>query len=333
MVSLLRGQGWVKGLSTPARDLPHRQRTLENVIDWSYTLLDDEQKEIFCKLGIFNGWFDADAASALCETSAQPFINSLTDHSLLVREILHGKPHWRMLELIHEYASSKLTHEVRSHVELLRVQHFLNRIQTLRQSAPRTVQEEYFQVNFSNYHHAIAWAIVAKHTDLCIQFIPILNDYWESLGYFKEGLDVVTRFLRSSAEIEPRTRAYLLDTASTLAWHQHDFETALVYAKEAIEQEHDSGREDEDPMHRNLLGRIYIEQGKFAEARVELEQCLALVQKSPHHLNPGSPLAQLGEVYLFEGRLAEARSTLEKSLTYLDRDDVIFIAMAKTDLA
>jgi tetratricopeptide (TPR) repeat protein len=57
------------------------------------------------------------------------------------------------------------------------------------------------------------------------------------------------------------------------------------------------------------------------------------VQKRPDSLNPGSPLAQLGEVYLFEGRLAEARSTLEKSLTYLDGDDVIFIAMAKTDLA
>jgi tetratricopeptide (TPR) repeat protein len=116
-----------------------------------------------------------------------------------------------------------------------------------------------------------------------------------------------------------------------LAWHQHDFDLALRYAKEAVEQEH--GRENEDPVHLNLLGRIYIEQGNFAEARAVLEECLALVNVRADQLNPGPPLAQLGEVYFFEGRLDEARSMLEKSLTYLNEENAIFRAMATTDLA
>ena len=86
-------------------------------------------------------------------------------------------------------------------------------------------------------------------------------------------------------------------------------------------------------MYRNLLGRIYIEQGNFAEARVALEECLALVYNKPEHLNPGSPLAQLGEVYLFEDKVGEARSVLEKALTHLEKGDAIFLAMAMTDLA
>lgn len=326
MVTLLSNQGWVKGLATPARDLPQRQRTLENVIDWSYDLLDDAQKEVFAKLGVFSGWFDADAASALCEIPAQPFLNALTDHSLLVKEHLRGKPHWRMLELIHEVAVSKMTQETRARVESLRAEYFLHQIQWLKQNAPREAQETYLLTYFSNFQNSVIWAVDAKQTALCDALISELVEYWETLGYFKEGFDAVTRFLRSSAEIEPRRRAYLLNAASTLAWHQHDFETALLYAKEAVEQE------GEDPMYRNLLGRIYIEQGKFEEARLALEQCLALVQKRPD-LNPGSPLAQLGEVFLLQGKFTEAKSTLENALSVLEEGDVIFRAMAMTDLA
>lgn len=326
MVSLLRSQGWVRQIAAPARDLPQRQRTLENVIDWSFALLDDGQKDFFRKLGVFNGWFDADAASAVCETPAQPFLNALTDHSLLVREIVHGKTHWRMLELIHEYASSKQTAEVRAKVELLRAEHFLQQMQGLIQSASREVQEQYFLTNLSNFQHAVKWAIDTKQTDLSVSFISMLLAYWETLGYFKEGLDAVTRFLHSDVILDPHRRAFLLSAASTLAWHQHEFETALVYAKEAVAQER------ENPLNRNLLGRIYIEQGKFEEARIALEECLAVMQKHPN-FNPGMPLAQLGEVYLFQGSLTEARTMLEKALSVLEEENAIFQAMAKTDLA
>jgi tetratricopeptide (TPR) repeat protein len=192
------------------------------------------------------------------------------------------------------------------------------------------VQEEYYLTNFSNFQNAVNWAAEERQTELHIQLISVLLDYWEALGYFKEGLDVVSRFLRSSADIDPRTRAYLLDSASTLAWHQHDFDVALAYAKEAVEL---SGGEKEDPMYRNLLGRIYIEQGNFLEARAVLEECLALIHENTDGLNPGPPLAQLGEVALFEGRIDEAKTLLERSLSHLNNDDVIFLTMAKTDLA
>lgn len=332
MVALLQRQGWVRQIANPARDLPQRQRTLENVIDWSYNLLDDGQKVIFAKLGIFSGWFDAEAASAVCEAEASPHLNALVEHSLLVREPVHGKPHWRMLELIREAAFSKLTEEERQRAEFLRAEHFLRQIQLLKQNAPRQEQEEYFLANFSNLQNAVKWTIDGKQTGLSVQLVSLLTEYWETLGYFKEGFDAVTRLLRSTSEIEPRQRASLLNAASTFAWQQHDFDTALLYAKEAVEQEHEHGKENEDPLYRNLLGRIYIEQGKFAEARVALEECLALMQKRPD-LNPGPPLAQLGEVALFEGRLDEAKSLLEKALTVLGKEETIFLAMAHTDLA
>src|SRR6185369_5212149 len=40
-----------------ARDLPARQQTLTNAIDWSYVLLDQARSEIFRQLAIFVGSF------------------------------------------------------------------------------------------------------------------------------------------------------------------------------------------------------------------------------------------------------------------------------------
>ena len=332
MVALLRGKDWVRQIATPARDLPQRQRTLENVIDWSYTLLTDEQKDFFCRLGVFSGWFDAEAATAICEMDASTTIkhlHSLTDHSLLAREVIKGKTHWRMLELIHEYAASKLTSDRLGQIELLRTQYFLNKIQEL----PLSAQDDYFQVNFSNFHSALKWTISAQQTELGFQLASQLDGVWSSLGYFKEGLDLIRQLLALPSNADPLVRANRLQMASDLAWQQHDFERALVYSEEAVELGRVYELKSEYPWYLNRLGRICIEQGKLTEAREHLSKALDLAYQDASILNPGSPLAQLGEVALFEGNLEEAQLWFEKALTHLAKDDEVFLAIAKTDMA
>lgn len=336
MAVLLRGNGWVNQISTPARDLPQRQRTLENVIDWNYTLLDAEQKEFFCKLGIFSNRFDADAAAAICETNPPQvgeLLEVLTDHSLLVREVFKGKNHWRMLELIHEYAVSKLNQAQRSQVERLRAEYFLYQIQEFKHNAPRELQEEYFQNNFSNFHDALQWSIQERQTGLGLELAVQLEGVWSSLGYFREGLDLLRQLLALPANVPPAIRAKYLQTASDLAWQQHDFQTALAYSEEAVNLGRIHNLKREYPSYLNRLGRIYIEQGKLAEAKEILQKALALASEDPSFLNPGFPLAQLGEAALFEGSLEEAKPLFEKALFYLKSEDKIFIAIATTDLA
>lgn len=54
-------------LSQGPRDLPNRQRTLRGAIDWSYQLLDETEKRLFERLGVFNGGWSATAAYAICQ--------------------------------------------------------------------------------------------------------------------------------------------------------------------------------------------------------------------------------------------------------------------------
>lgn len=334
MVALLHEHGWVKKIGTPARDLPQRQRTLDDVIEWSYTLLKAEQRDFFCNLGVLTGWFDADpaaAAAALDGSKIVELLNELADHSFLQTEAIHGRAHWRMLEVIHEFASSNLSQ--RAPVELRRANYFLQKIQQLRQTAPLELQDDFFQINYSNLHGAMTWAVASGQAELGFQIAYQLEPFWSSLGYFKEGLDLMQWLILHPGGLDALARADSMRIASDLAWQQHDFDSGLAYARNAADLGRAHGLTKEYPLYLNRLGRIYIEQGKYAQAAETLQQAFELAIKDATALNPGSPLAQLGEVALFQGNLEEAKAMLEKALDHLSREDDIFLAIAKTDLA
>ena len=52
-------------LTGGARDLPERQRTLRNTLDWSFGLLSPAEQELFARLGVFAGSFGLPAAEAV----------------------------------------------------------------------------------------------------------------------------------------------------------------------------------------------------------------------------------------------------------------------------
>lgn len=334
IVSILHGSGWVKYIASYARDLPSRQRTIENVIEWSYSLLDEEQRIFFCKLGIFTSWFDADAAAVVSETELTKvvaFLNSLANQSLLVRNPFKGRTYWRMLEPIHEYIRSRLTRL--EHLELLRARYFLEKTKELKKTSTRSFQDDYFQINIANFNGILRWAIAGHQTELGFEFANQLNEVWASLGYFKEGLDFIRQLLAIDTNLEPRLRTFHLQNAADMAWQQHDFETAVAFSRESVDLGRKHGMKAEYPWYLNRLGRIYIEQGKLSEAKEILQEALKLAYENPSILNPGSPLAQLGEAVFFDGKLDEAKILFEKALTYLSLGDEIFLAVAKTDLA
>jgi predicted ATPase len=100
-----------------ARDLPVRQQTLRDTVDWSYELLDDDEQRLFALLSVFAGCtFDAVEAVAseinhLGRMTTDVFdgLASLVDKSL-IRQVDYdaGEPRFLMLETIREYAAERL---------------------------------------------------------------------------------------------------------------------------------------------------------------------------------------------------------------------------------
>ncbi len=123
-------------LTGGARDLPARHQTLRGAIDWSYDLLDADEKTLFQRLAVFCCSCTLEAAEAVCNGSGGPSagspprlprvlavevlavagqaldvlngLGSLVDQSLLQPSDVHGEPRFGMLETIREYALERL---------------------------------------------------------------------------------------------------------------------------------------------------------------------------------------------------------------------------------
>ena len=100
-----------------ARDLPERQQTLRDTIDWSYDLLSVPAKELFELVSVFSGCTFSTVEEVVGGIDPMPALGmdivdglvSLVDKSLIrLSEDDEGEPRLKMLETIRDYASERL---------------------------------------------------------------------------------------------------------------------------------------------------------------------------------------------------------------------------------
>lgn len=331
----LRGENWIKQFASPALDLPVRQRTLENVIAWSFSLLAEAQQDLFCRLSIFSGWFEAEAVARVCfpevvewEKGIQDRLYELAEHSLLERGEFAGRAYWRMLGIIREFADYKLALKRRARLKDRHAHYFCDWLQTLFHQGPLADPIGFFQLHGQNFQAALDWSIESMQADLAYKLILGLAEIWEPAGYLKEGLAIIRCVLDTFDPKEPTMRLKIYEKASDLAWQQRDFISALGFAEAAMEISREHGLVDRLFWQLNRLGRIRLEQGDMDAAIRFLEEALI------HAPNPGIPLAQLGEIALIQGGLDQAQLKLQQALTHLNaQQEEVFLAMALSDLA
>lgn len=90
-----------------------RQQTLRALIDWSYDLLNQQEKLLLMRLAVFSGGWTLDAAEQVCagdgiETwETLDLITSLVDKSLVIAETQAETVRYRMLETVYEYSRER----------------------------------------------------------------------------------------------------------------------------------------------------------------------------------------------------------------------------------
>jgi len=98
-------------LSGRDRTAPERQRTLRGALDWSYELLDEEERKVFGRLSVFAEGFTLDAAESVCAGDGidpgevLDVLIRLVEKSLVLVASRSGEARYRLLEPARQYAA------------------------------------------------------------------------------------------------------------------------------------------------------------------------------------------------------------------------------------
>jgi predicted ATPase/DNA-binding XRE family transcriptional regulator len=317
-------------LTRGPRDLPERQQTLRNTIDWSYDLLNAGEQTLFARLGVFVGGFTLHAAEAVCtvegklESNVLDGLAALVDKSLLRQDKgLDREPRVTLLETISEYALERLVEF--GEAEALRRAHAAHYLALAEMAVShldgpqQQVWLARLEADHDNLRAAILWQVERGNTEAASRFGAALWRFWWKHGYLSEGQNRLEAIL-ALPEMGPASaahnalRARVLLGAGRLANDQADYPAARSYCEQSQAIYQKLGDKRGVALALETLGQIATDQGDYVAARETLQRCLVLSQEIGDQPCQATSLALLSEVAGLQGDYVAGRVLGEQSL-------------------
>ncbi|MDF2750497.1 MAG: Transcriptional regulator [Gaiellaceae bacterium] len=294
-------------------DLPARQQTLRETIDWSVERLAERERLVLARLAVFRGGATLAAAEVVCDADLDT-LTALVDNSLVRRGEAEGEPRFELLETIREYALELLGGE-RASVELRMGEHLADLLAAVEFEARESAAAlERLDPELDNLRAAIDAAVAAGDVELELRLAGGLWRYCWVRGLAVEGLRRIRSALERAGKTPSTARARALQGGAGLAWSLGDFACAKELAREAIPVAAEVGSLWDEIAANTVLGVVANNEDDREAARrhhrrgMELSEQLGL-EPLPQKLN-------LGIVALDSGDYDEARELFEDVLAH-----------------
>ena len=317
-------------LTGMSRDVPARQQTLRNTIEWSYNLLNEQEQRLFRQLSVFVGGCTLEAVEAVHSAlgdgdSAEQILNrvaSLIDKSLLQQseQTVEGQESRLMLlETIREYGLECLT--ANGEVEIARRVHANYYLALAEEIEPELVGAEdkkwldQLERENDNLRAALNWLIDCQDVEAFLRLGGALETFWTARGYENEGRQYLERGLTTPAPISSAVRAKALNAAGALALSQYDIDKAEELCREGLKLYRSLGDKGRIARSTYLLGSVAGMRGNFTSARSLLEEATVLFREEGIEWGTGDIFFAMGVIAFDEGKYAQASSLFEESLS------------------
>ena len=301
---------------------PSRHHTMEATIRWSYSMLRDEEREIFRGLSVFSGGCTLEAALEVCGAGRDDYralhrVARLHEYSLLVKR---GR-RLSMLEPIRHFAAAELARtgeETRLHRRHLR--HVLSIAERYRQS-DRAAHLALLEPELDNLRIAQQRSLGADDSRRRLELVVVLYEFWGDTGRTSEAASFAAAALQATdRNADEGLQGAVHSIVARYAKDLGQLEAALHHGEQALA----IARKADDPRRTinamDSIAWVQFEFGQRAEGMATALRSRDMALSAQLPLQIYMTENTVGELHRLAGNFPEAEIALRRVVS-LARDN------------
>jgi len=321
-------------LTGGAQDLPDRQQTLRNTLQWSYDLLTEQEQHLFCWLSIFVGGCTLEAAETLCQVGQKdgkqipPVLEgvaSLLDKSLVQQTEREGQAlRLVMLETLREFGLERLGES--GELEAAREAHVRYYLALAEQAASemrspkQAIWLQRLELEHDNLRAALEWALEEaeeqepERKKLALRLSAALETFLRMHGHYSEARAFLERVLTRSEGERSSLRARVLRATAEVARWQGEYDRTEMLAQQSLALCREQGDIRGIANSLILLQQVAYPRGRSAEALALLEELAQLMRQIDAPGEVAYILFNLADQVSIQGEYTRGKSLFEDAL-------------------
>jgi predicted ATPase/class 3 adenylate cyclase len=307
-----------------------RHQTLRGLIDWSYGLLSEAERELFRRVSVFVGGWTLEASVAVCagvdvdRYDIVELLGRLVDKSLCLIDGEGSDPRYRLLETIRQYGFEKLAET--SEGQVVRARHrdfylgFAEDAEPRLQGPEQVAWLQRLEADHDNLRAALRWSLDCDETEAALRLGSALSLFWDTHGYVREGREWLDELLAHARErptstvTTRRALGKVLDAASRTRARWSEFPQATEFLTQGLAVWRELGDKRGIAEALNNLAVGATQSGDRVRARVLVAESLALFRELSDKRGTAHALNNLAEILRGDGDLPGARALFEESV-------------------
>ena len=310
-------------LSLGRRTAAARHSTLRATVEWSHELLEEPERVVFRRLGIFAGSFTLEAAAAIAaddafdEWEVIDSLGRLADKSMVTTENTEP-PRYRLLETLRLLALEKLDEQgERRQLAEGHARYYAALFTEAYESWESMADADWtatFAPELDNVRAALDWALEdAAGAPIAVTLAGSSALLWRELSLYAEGRSYTDRAERLIDETRPSAAAAWLLTQIGALWQHGDQSRALTALERSEALFQQLGDELGMAKARAGVGILHAMRGEPEKATLALSEARQTLARRGRTRSLSNVVNTLGALAFFIGDTEAARDHFEQA--------------------